>query len=163
MYNKPRKIKVPTDSSEAFGKALKTAFNILSYKDNTSKELKGKLTDRGYLPETVEDVCSYMAEKGFINDERMMYRLVRTLACTKLYGKRRIKQFLCQKDFDKETLNSLDFENEEISDIDFADVCYRLLKKRGGERDEKTYAFLVRHGHSPSDIRAAYKRMADEE
>ena len=42
-------------------------------------------------------------------------------------------------------------------------ICGKLLEKRGGVRDEKTYAFLRRYGHTPSDIRAAYAAYEADE
>ena len=46
--------------------------------------------------------------------------------------------------------------------MDFVSNCVKLIKKKGGARDERTYAALVRYGHSPSDIREAYKRLQNE-
>ena len=161
MYGRKRKtVKVPSDPSEAFGKALKTAFNILGYKDNTRKELCSKLTERGYSPETADAVCDYMAEKGYLNERRMLIRKVKYMAESRLYGKRRILFELSHKSFDPETLSGLDFEcDEELSEIDFVQICLRLLIKKGGQRDQKTYAALMRCGHTPSDIKAAYKEI----
>lgn len=167
MYNRHKRYKkVPEAPEEAFAQALKTAFNILGYKDNTLYQLKEKLNDRGYSSETVDAVCSYMEDKGFINDERMMYRLAHSLANSKLYGKVRIKQELSRRHFTLETLASFSFDNEELEDVDFVCSCLRLIKKKGGARDERTYALLRRYGHSPSDIKKAYlllDREADGE
>ena len=157
-----KRVNVPSDPEKAFAKALKTAFNIIGYKDNTEKQLKDKLTERGYDSDTVDAVCSYMTEKGFVCDERMLYRLVSRLATSKLYGRARIMQEIKRRDFAPEVLDSFDFENEELEDVDFVDCCLRLLKKKGGARDERTYAALRRYGHSPSDIKEAYRLLAFE-
>lgn len=163
MYGRVKKVNVPQDPKAAFEKALRTAFNILGYKDNTRKQLISKLEERGYGAETVESVVEYMTEKGYLNDNRMMISLVRSMAEKKLYGKRRIVQELRLKKFEDDDISSLDFEDTELSDIDFTEICFRLLKKRGGERDQKTYAFLLRHGHTPSDIKSAYRMMQQYE
>ena len=99
---------------------------------------------------------------GFLDEERMMYGMVRSLAVYKGYGRSRIKRELSMKDFAPDVISRLDFDSEQLCDVDFSDICYNLLKKRGGVKDQKTYAFLVRHGHSGSDIRQAYKRIEDE-
>ena len=62
-----------------------------------------------------------------------------------------------------EILNALRWDDGELADLDFAAICLRLIRKRGGVRDEKTYAFLRRYGHSTADIREAYRRFAEEE
>ena len=163
MYNRRKKPKaVPSDPEEAFGAALRTAFNILGYKDNTEYQLREKLNERGYNEQTVDAVCSYMIEKGFINDERMLYRLVRSLADSRLYGRARIKREIVRRHFSQNALDTFDFDNEELEDVDFVENCLKLIKKKGGMRDERTYAALVRYGHSPSDIREAYKRLLIE-
>lgn len=163
MYNRRRvKKPVPTDPEAAFANALRTAFNILGYKDNTEYQLREKLIERGYNEQTVDAVCTYMTEKGFINDERMLYRLVRSLADSKLYGRARIKQEIARRHFSGEVIDTFSFDNEELEDIDFVGNCLKLIKKKGGMRDERTYAALVRYGHSPSDIREAYKRLLIE-
>jgi SOS response regulatory protein OraA/RecX len=104
-----------------------------------------------------------MKAKGYVNEERMLYRTVHLLAEGKGYGRMRIRQELQRKQFKAETLNALDWENEELADLDFAAICLRLIQKRGGLRDEKTYAFLRRYGHLTADIREAYRRLSDGE
>ena len=161
MY-KTRKVKVPDEPDKAFAQALKTAFNIISYKDNTEHQLREKLTERGYGEETVGQVVSYMMEKGFVDDRRMIYRLAQSLAQSRLYGRRRIMQELKRRHFAPDVLDSFDFDCEELEDVDFPQCCLRLIKKRGGQRDEKTYAFLVRYGHTPTDIKNAYRLLTEE-
>ncbi|MBQ7124860.1 MAG: regulatory protein RecX [Clostridia bacterium] len=151
-----KKVKIPSSPEEAYRSALKTAMNIVGYKDNTEKTLSKKLLERGYERETVKAVLEFMKEKGYINDGRMLIRTARSLALTKLYGKARIKNELVLKQFSSEILSSLDWDDEELSDIDFVEICLKLIKRRGGARDEKTYAYLKRYGHSSSDIKRAY-------
>ncbi len=163
MYNRrPHKVKIPNSPEQAYAAALKTAMNIVAYKDNTLYQLREKLTERGYSEKTVDDVCDYMMSKGYVNDTRMIFRYARSLAMGKLYGKRRIMKELTLKRFTKEAYDAFSFDEGELEDVDFVEVCLKLLKKRGGQRDEKTYAALMRYGHSPSDIREAYKRLLNE-
>ncbi len=162
IYNKRKKISVPDDPKEAFNRALKTALNIVGYKDNTERALAEKLSERGYDEETVASVLLYMKEKGFVNDSRMIYSEIRRLAVGKLYGKARIKRELSLKKFSNAALSSLDWESEELWDVDFAEICFKLLLKRHGAKDQKTYAALMRYGHSPSDIKKALARLPDE-
>lgn len=157
-----RKKRVPSDPKEAYTAALKTAFNIVGYKDNTLFQLREKLTERGYTEDTVNAVCEYMTEKGYVNDVRMIMRSARSLALSRLYGKKRIVYELSHKHFSVDAMNALNFDNEELCDIDFAEVCLRLLKKKGGERDDRTYAALIRYGHSVADIKKAYLLLNEE-
>ena len=153
----------PTDPEKAYGAALRTAMNIVGYKDNTLHQLRTKLLERGYSEETVNDVCEFMTAKGYINDTRMIFRAARSLALNKLYGKKRIMRELALKRFTDEAYEAFSFDSDELDDIDFVSVCLKLLKKKGGVRDDKTFAFLMRYGHSVSDIKEAYKRLQNEE
>ena len=148
-FRKKKKVRIPDDPEEAYRKALKTAMNIVGYKDNTEFTLREKLSERGYSGETVDAVAEFMKSKGYVDDSRMLVRTARSLALGKLYGKARIKNELAMKHFDREVLAALDWGCEELADIDFTEICGKLLEKRGGVRDEKTYAFLRRYGHTP--------------
>ena len=163
MYNRRKKpLRIPEAPEEAYRAALKTALNIIGYKDNTEAQLRDKLTERGYRAETVDDVVAFMIAKGYLNDERMLYRAARLMAEGKGYGKMRIRQELRLKQFRSGLVESLDWEREELADVDFVEICRKLIVKRGGARDEKTYAFLRRYGHATADIREAYRRLAEE-
>ena len=162
MYKKRRAL-APSDPEKAYGAALRTAMNIVGYKDNTLYQLKTKLTERGYSETTVNDVCEYMTMKGYVNDTRMIFRSARSLALNKLYGKRRIMQELSLKRFTDEAYDAFTFDSDELEDVDFTEICLKLLKKKGGMRDDKTFACLMRYGHSTSDIKEAYKRLENED
>lgn len=164
MYNRrPRKAKIPDSPEQAYAAALKTAMNIVAYKDNTLYQLRQKLTERGYSEKTVDDVCDYMMSKGYVNDTRMIFRYARSLAMGKLYGKRRIMKELTLKRFTNEAYDAFSFDEGELEDVDFVEICLKLLKKKGGARDDKTFAALMRYGHSPSDIKEAYRRLENED
>ncbi len=162
MYKK-RQAMALSDPEKAYGAALRTAMNIVGYKDNTLCQLKTKLTERGYSEKTVDDVCEFMTVKGYINDTRVIFRFARSLALNKLYGKKRIMKELALKRFTDEAYDAFTFDSDELEDVDFVSVCLKLLKKKGGARDDKTFAFLMRYGHSVSDIKEAYKILENED
>lgn len=162
MYKKRRAL-APSDPEKAYGAALRTAMNIVGYKDNTLYQLKTKLIERGYSETTVDDVCEYMVSKNYVNDTRMIFRAARSLALNKLYGRKRIMRELALKKFTDEAYDAFSFDSDELDDVDFVAVCLKLIKKKGGVRDDKTFAFLMRYGHSVSDIKEAYKRLENED
>ena len=140
-------------------RALKSAMNILAYADNTERRLRRKLAEKGFTPEAIEYAASYVIEKGYLDEYRMIDSAVRSLVKFKMYGKARVIAELHQKGFKREVIDSFDF-----GEIDFYDACRRMLEKRGGVSDEKTRAYLMRHGHSSSDIkRAALSLSSDDD
>ncbi len=137
-------------------RALRSAMNILAYADNTERRLRRKLTEKGFTPEAVEYAASYVIEKGYLDEYRMIDSAVRSLVKFKMYGKARVIAELHQKGFKREVIDSFDF-----GEIDFYDACRRMFEKRGGVGDEKTRAYLLRHGHSSSDIKRAFTSQDD--
>ncbi len=137
-------------------RALKTAMNILAYADNTERRLKRKLAEKGFSPDAVNYACTYVIEKGYLDENRMIDSAVRSLVKFKMYGKARVIAELHQKGFRRDVIDSYDFEG-----IDFYDACRRMFEKRGGVGDEKTRAYLIRHGHSYSDIKRAFSSEDD--
>ena len=139
-----------------YEKAVKTAFNVLEYADNTEKQLREKLKRKGHAPDAVDFAVNYAKETGALDDLRYMRRLAERLATVKLYGRRRIVNELFVKGFKKSDILSLD-----LSEVDFGVLCAERMKKtasRYPER-EKMYASLLRYGFTPSDIAAAREMM----
>ena len=66
----------------------------------------------------------------------MIFRAARSLALGKLYGKKRIVRELALKRFSDEAYDAFSFDSDELEDIDFASVCLKLLKKKGGARED---------------------------
>ena len=158
MTNNKRPRRIPDDPAEAYTAALKTALNIVGFKDNTEEQIRDKLTERGYRPETVGEVLSFLVGKGYVDETRMLERTVHLLAEGRGYGRRRIREELKRMKFRREVLEAFDG----WEDIDFVSICRKLIGKRGGARDDKTYAFLLRRGHRPEDIKNAFSEEVSE-
>ena len=143
-----------------YEKAVRTAFNILDYADNTEKKLREKLKRKGHPPEAVDFAVEYAKKSGALDDRRYMRRLAEQMATVKLYGRRRIVNELYVKGFKKSDILSLD-----LSGVDFGALCAGRIKKtasRYPERD-KMYAALLRYGFTPGDISRAYETIEEEE
>jgi SOS response regulatory protein OraA/RecX len=146
------------DADERY-KALKRAFDIISYGRNSKKVLEDKLRHRGFSPEICHDIAEYMKNHGYIDEDEDANREV-DLCVKKLWGSRRILMHLHQKGYDSSTINTA---KEYMDTIDFVDVCvklvrtkYRTLPKEESER-QKVIAAIIRHGFSMSEIKAAAK------
>ena len=146
------------DADERY-KALKRAFDIVSYGRNSKKALEDKLRHRGFSPEICRDIAEYMKNHGYIDEGEDANREV-DLCVKKLWGSRRILMHLHQKGYDSNTINAA---KEYMDTIDFVDVCvklvrekYKTLPKEESER-QKVIAAIIRHGFSMSEIKAAAK------
>ncbi|MCQ2424708.1 MAG: recombination regulator RecX [Lachnospiraceae bacterium] len=145
------------DSASAFDAACR----ILSFMDNTEKMLDRKLAERGFTPAARADAIDRVKRMGFLEEERMILRKVESLAKNHGYGWKRIRQELALAGFSEEAYDAL--TPEFLASLDFPAICAGLLRKKGGEPDEKTYAFLLRRGFSGEDIRKAKQLLKEEQ
>ena len=142
-----------------YEKAVKTAFNILDYADNTEKKLREKLKRKGHAPDAVDFAVDYAKKAGALDDARYMRRLADHLATVKLYGRRRIANELYVKGFKKSDILSLD-----LSEVDFGVLCAERIRRTSSRYPEweKMYAALLRYGYTPQDIREAKETIENE-
>ena len=144
------------DSASAFDAACR----ILSFMDNTEKMLDCKLAERGFTPNARADAIDRLKSMGFLDEERMILRRVESLAGSRGYGIRRIRQELSLAGFSEEAYDAL--TPEFLASLDFPAICADLLRKKGGVPDDKTYAFLLRRGFTGEDIRKAIQILKEE-
>ena len=143
-----------------YEKALKSAFNILDYADNTEKKLREKLARKGNTTEAINFAVDYCKAHGFLNDMRYLLHISERIANVKLYGRRRVIEELYTKGFTREDIELLTFE-----DIDFAENCAERIRQTGARYSdpEKLKNALLRYGYSWTDIRAALEIIAEEQ
>ncbi len=137
-------------------RALKTAYNILAYADNTEAKLRRKLAERDYEADIIDEVVETVRASGALDEERMLVSKLNYLINTKKYGRRRVAADLRKLGFSRELVESVDWD-----DFDFIAACASQIKSRGG-LDDKTFAALLRRGYLVSEIKAAAK-IVDEE
>ena len=147
----------PSDPSLAYERALRSAMNILGYKDNSTSMLTKKLKERGYTDETVSEVVAALSKNGFLNEKRMLTNEVRRLSEGRYFGRRRVVSELFRLGYSREDIGEIDFD-----EIDFDGICYSLLEKLGGKNDVKTKNRLISKGHSSQSVSAAYARHSEE-
>ena len=148
------------DIPEKYKKCTRSALNIIDYADKTEKKLRERLRSKGYEADAIDFAVEYSKKAGYLNEERFMQRAAESIACTKLYGKRRLIQELYQKGFKRETLEGLD-----LSEINFPENCAKRIKKTAKRYDteEKLNVALLRYGYSRDDIIAAKEILEEEE
>lgn len=152
---------------ESVKEVIAAASNILVFADNTEKNLRDKLTRKGFNEEAIDAAVNKMKEAGLINDARLMQSVSEYLADKKLYGRARIKLELQKKGFDKQLIGE-NF-NECVSDVDFKENCLKLMQKKrlvDKIKDSKTAravtAALARYGYGYAEIKYAYTRLLEE-
>lgn len=145
------------DFDKDLTEVIQAGIHILAYASNTEKQLNLKLKRKGFDSDLIDQAIEYFIEKGYLDDESYIDLMVNKLAERKLYGMTRIKNELYRMGFSYELIQEIPYD-----DIDFIGNCAKLLKKRGGEFNDKNISALRRYGYSGSEIKAAYGLLKND-
>lgn len=137
-------------------KAKNKAFNYLSYRQRTSKEMRKYLESKDFNNHTVENTISQLLNEGYLDDYKFAETFLFEKSALKGYGPYRIKYELHNKGIDNNIIEGVlglyEEDTEELTKLVLSkykniisedkDVIYR---KVGG--------FLQRKGHSYDTIK----------
>lgn len=141
--------------------AFVSGLGILSYGDNSRKELRTKLVTRGHKAEYVELALDKLEEFSYINDERFARNLTERLITQKHMSKNGIKSELLQKGISREITDRI-LEETEFDPVE--SICELLTSKykrylNDEKGKKKAVSAVLRLGYSWSDIRSAMNRL----
>ena len=114
------------------------ALNILSYGDNSEKNLKRKLSFKGFSQEVVNEVASEMLSRGYINPDRQIKKLVLNEVNIRHMGPMKIIPKLVAKGYLKSDVTRIISELERDGEIDFEEAKMRLIESKLGEEKDDT-------------------------
>ncbi len=139
------------------------ALKVVGFKDRTEKEIREKLTQKGYDEITIEDETQFLKNYGFINDSRYAERFISDAINLKKWGKARIKTELLRKGIDREIIeNTIEDAFSEIDDDRLLSEMQRRFKNSDFSNiKERTriFNFYLRRGFSPNEIKGAMNRI----
>lgn len=139
------------------------ALKVIEFKDRTEKEIREKLTQKGYDENITEDEIAFLKDYGFINDLRYAQRFVSDAINLKKWGKARIRAELLRKGVDREIIDNT--VEDAFIDVD-DDRLFKEMQRRFKNSDlsnikERTriFNFYMRRGFSPDEIKGAMNSM----
>jgi regulatory protein len=147
-------------------KAKNKAYNYLSYRQRTCKEMKKYLESKDFNPHAVEITMSQLLDEGYLDDYKFAKTFLLEKSALKGYGPYRIKYELFNKGIDKNTVENIlgiyEEDTEELTRLVLSkykdiinenkDVIYR---KVGG--------FLQRKGHSYDTIKKIINEISSRD
>ena len=143
------------------------ALKVIGFKDRTEKEIREKLTQKGYDEIIIEDETEFLKNYGFINDSRYAERFTHDAINIKKWGKARIKTELLRKGIDREIIENTieDIFSELDDDRIFTEMQKRFKNSDFSNIKERTriFNFYLRRGFSPDEIKGAMNRMCSFE
>ena len=127
-------------------KAKEYAFNLLSYRDRSCRELRDRLKEKGYDKETIERVIRSLERSHLLDDEKFALAWGRDRLGKHPMGARLLSQELRQKGIDQGIIDrAIEHLYGETDEVQLATTAIERRKER--------YTDLERH--------KAYKRMSD--
>lgn len=148
-----------SDSPErVLEKARQTALRFLSHRMRTGREVRDKLTTRGFDRRTVSTVVERLTEVGLINDEEYAAAFLRTSLKLRPRSYRVLLSELVKKGVSRETAGRAIRESVELTPE--VEAARRVMAKASrtygrlpdGERRRKLFSFLARRGFSVDTI-----------
>lgn len=130
----------------------KIAFDFLSYRTRSVKEIKDKLKKKSISADSIDKVIEHLAKLNLINDEVFAQEFVNAKVKFKPSGKRVLSQKLIEKGIAKEVREKVlsdTFERvdeKELAMQNFKKYFNRLKDKEPLEQRKKMFDHLVRKG-----------------
>ena len=140
------------------------ALYLIEFRDRTEKELREKLTAKGYSEEQIEDTAEFLKSYGYLDDKRYALHFIHDAINLKKWGKIRIRTELLRKGIDREAVEfAIEDAFSEIED----DRVLSIMEKRFKDSDysnmkERTriFNFFMRRGFTPDEIKGAMNKMS---
>jgi len=114
-------------------KAFEKALRLLSLRDHSCREMRSKLSERGYSGPVLDRTIDRLVELKYLDDGQFAVHRARHLACNKLYGNRRIQADLLEKGMSRDITDSA--ISEVRLEMEEAEGLKRLIKKKHGQRE----------------------------
>lgn len=146
-------------------KALNKAYDLLSRRAHSEKELRQKLL-KCSDEESADNAIKRMLELGYLNDEQYAEDLFLHLLNNKHFSVLHIKQEMLRRGINRDIIDSILLENQtdEVSSIiEIINKKYLVKLNSGKDGRDKVFAALARKGFSYSDIKSAINSVSTEE
>jgi len=147
-------------------RAVQKAYRLLSLRARSERELRQKLTLRGFDKETIDAAVARLYGQGYLGDETFAPQWARHLAVDKLLGDRKIAASLAEKGIGREEAQKAirDARQEMGEEEALRKLVEKKRRPEGLVMDERLkrrlYRSLLAKGFPP---RLIYKVMRSEE
>ncbi len=150
-----------------FSKAKNYVYRIIARRMYTSKEIRNKLIERGYIDEIIQDVIATMERYGYVNDEVYAEEWVKSRMKSKPKGKIALRQELARKGIDKSIIeDALGQAFDESTEADMALVLAQRKISSYSKDDpaaarRKLQSFLLRRGFGYGIVKDAVEQVME--
>lgn len=145
------------------------AINIISYSMKTEKELRQKLSTKGFSDNAINYAVDKMKSYGYIDDENYVTSYIKTRAIPQGWGENKIISNLLKKGVDisiiKEKISELYSDDEKKESILNVASTYlaKIPKEEYLKKKQKLYRYLASKGYSYDLISFACNELLKKE
>jgi regulatory protein len=147
-------------NDSVYENARQKALELLGLRDHTVHELKGKLLQRSFPPETVEKLCTELLDRKYLDDRRAVENYLRREGLQGHHSLMYLKNKLFQKGIQSGFVDEILHEAPEVFREELA--MERALQKSGKAADRKKMARLLRDGFRADLVYKKLKVSPDE-
>lgn len=138
------------------------ALKLIAIKDRTEKEMKGKLSEKGFEENIIEDEIAFLKDYGYIEDKRYAKNFTMDAINLKKWGKVRIRAELIRRGVDSEITDNViaNAFPEDCSDKVLEQLESRFKNSDLSNLKERTriFNYFFRRGYTAEEIKGAMNR-----
>jgi len=159
-----RRSRIPTGLDR--GEAQQVAYDLLSRKAWTRRELFLRLLRRGAPAPVAEEILKDLEQQGYVNDQAFAIAWAETRARERHWGGRRLRQELARKGvappaIERAIEKAFGPSGEEAEAVAAATHQWPRLLRRGAEKAPRRLRdYLLRRGFSAELVEALVKQIA---
>ncbi len=152
---------------EEISKAKSYVYRILARRMYTTKEIRDKLVERGYVDKIVEDVIATLERYGYLNDRTYAQEWIESRMRSKPKGKIALRQELGRKGIDRSIIeDALSQAFDESKESEMAlDLARRKVRSFNADdpvaAKRKLQSFLIRRGFDFEAVKDVIKQVID--
>ena len=153
------------EREEELEEARKYLRLLLKYRPRTESEIEGRLEEKGYKPDVIEEIIDWGRKKDLVDDELFAEYFVEDRLQNKPKGRSGLYKELLDHGVDKGVAN--DVLDEKLSGGQEEELCRKLARKRIAKykgddtkaKYRKTLGFLERRGFARGLANSVLKDM----
>jgi regulatory protein len=148
-------------------KAKQYALKLLSYRGRSEKELKDRMTGKGFSDTLISSTIDHLINLGFVNDVSLAESLKREATANKFFSRNGARRYLLNRGIPRDiihTVCSQDGEEDLQNAQRYIEKKFRVLKTfPPATVKRRLYAQLLRRGYSPETISTVLKNTLSNE
>ncbi len=148
-------------------RARQYALKLLSYRGRSEKELKERMTRKGFSDTLISSTIDHLRNLGFVNDVSLAESLKREATANKFFSRNGARRYLLNRGIPRDVIHTLCDQDgkEDLQNAQrYIEKKFRLLKTfPPAAVKRRLYAQLLRRGYSPETISTVLNNILSNE